>query len=103
MTDAVPAPIALAYLATLSADLRTAVVLDEDGEILAGDAALQPHALRLLAGAAPAEARKAPYGDGMLFAARSAAHTLALAVGPHALEAVVVHDLLATLDDLRDW
>jgi hypothetical protein len=103
MTDAVPAPIALAYLATLSADLRTAVVLDAQGEILAGDGALVPDTLRLLAGAPAGEARKAPYGDGTLYAAGSEGHALALAVGPQALEAVVVHDLLATLDDLRDW
>lgn len=103
MTDAVPAPIALAYLATLSADLRTAVVLDSAGAILAGDATLEPHAARLLAGAAPAVARKAPYGDGTLYAARSDTHALALAMGPQALEAVVVHDLLATLRDLCGW
>lgn len=103
MTDAVPARIALAYLATLSADLRTALVLDGAGEVAAGDAGLAPHALPLLDGAPAGEARQIPYADGTLFAARSDAHLLALAVGPHALEAVVVHDLLATLDDLRGW
>lgn len=103
MTDAVPAPIALAYLATLSADLRTAVVLDAGGAILAGDATLEPHVARLLAAAPPAAARQVPYGDGTLFAARSEAHALGVAMGPQALEAVVVHDLLATLDDLRGW
>ncbi|WP_354697840.1 hypothetical protein DSM112329_03490 [Paraconexibacter sp. AEG42_29] len=103
MTDAVPARIALAYLATLSADLRSAVIVAADGEVVAGDAGLEPAATRLLDGAGPAEARKAAHSDGTLFAARSDGHLLALAVGPHALEAVVVHDLLATLDDLRDW
>ncbi|UTI66976.1 hypothetical protein NBH00_12380 [Paraconexibacter antarcticus] len=98
-----PAPIALAYLATLSADLRAAVVLDAGGAILAGDAALEPHVARLLAGAPPDAARQTPYGDGALFAARSGAHALGVAMGPQALEAVVIHDLLATLDDLRGW
>lgn len=102
MTDAVPARITLAYLATLSADLRSAVIVAADGEVVAGDAALEPPATALLTGAAPSEARQTPHGDGTLFAARSGSHLLGLAVGPHALEAVVVHDLLATLDDLRD-
>jgi hypothetical protein len=102
MTDAVPARIALAYLATLSADLRSALVLDAAGGVIAGDAGLQPDAERLLDGAQTGQARRTPHGEGTLFAARSDAHLLALAVGPHALEAVVVHDLLATLDDLRD-
>ncbi len=103
MTDAVPAPIALAYLATLSADLRSAVVLDGAGAVLGGDAAIAPDAQRLAADAQPGAARQAPHGDGRLFAARSASHLVGLSVGPHALEAVVVCDLLATLDDLRDW
>ncbi|MCW3015065.1 MAG: hypothetical protein JWO02_2157 [Solirubrobacterales bacterium] len=101
MTDAVPAPIVLAYLATLSVDLRTAVVLDADGAVVAGDAAIADAAQRLLHDADTAVARQAPHGDGTLFAVRSSSHVLAVAVGPHALEAVVVHDLLATLGDLR--
>lgn len=103
MPDAVPASIALAYLATLSADLRTAVVLDADGAVLAGNADLASVAWQLVPTTDLAQARCAPHADGTLFAARSASHVLALAVGPHALEAVVVHDLLATLDDLRGW
>lgn len=103
MPDAVPASIALAYLATLSADLRTAVVLDEDGAVMAGNADLAYAASGLVHSADLAQVRCTPHADGTLFAARSASHVLALAVGPHALEAVVVHDLLATLDDLRGW
>lgn len=106
MTDAVPAPIALAYLASLSADLRSAVVLDASGGVLAGDADLRVPALALAGTAAAGSARQQPHtaagAGGRLFAARSDAHLVALAVGPQALEAVVVHDLLATLDDLRD-
>jgi hypothetical protein len=101
MTDAVPAPVALAYLATLSADLRTAVVLGPDGAVVAGDAAIAAATLALVRDAGLAVARQAPHGDGRLFAARSAVHAMGLVVGPHALEAVVVHDLLGTLDDLR--
>lgn len=101
MTDALPAPLALAYLATLSADLRAAVVLDARGFVIGGEAALAAAARGLLDGAAPGEARCAPHAEGTLYVARSEAHALALAVGPHALEAIVVHDLLATLDDLR--
>lgn len=102
MTDAVPAPIALAYLATLSADLRSAVVLDDAGAVLAGDAAIGPDTQALVAQQPPGVARQAVRADGRLFAARSASHLLGLAVGPHALEAVVVCDLLGTLDDLGD-
>ncbi len=101
MTDAVPAPVALAYLATLSLDLRLAVVLDSAGAVVAGEVALRAPAVALTAGAQPGQARRAEHPEGTLYAARTASHVLGLVVGPHALEAVVVHDLLATLDDLR--
>lgn len=101
MTDAVSAPVALAVLATLSVDLRGAVVLDADGSVIAGDAALAARATTLLEGSRTGVAHRSQQAGGTLFAARSGTHTLALAVGPHALEAVVVHDLLRTLGDLR--
>jgi hypothetical protein len=101
MTDAVPAPVALAVLATLSVDLRAAVVLDAGGSAIAGDTALIGPATALLDGSRTGVARRVPHAGGTLFAARTDSHALALAVGPHALEAVVVHDLLSTLDDLR--
>lgn len=102
MTDAIPAEVALAYLSTLSVDLRAAVVLGEEGATLAGDAALAAPALAVARAAQEGTAGQAPHGDGRLFAASRGGVTLALAVGPHALEAVVVHDLLTTLADLRD-
>ncbi len=100
MTDAVPAPVLLAALATLSVDLRGAVVLDAGGEVLAGDAALTPAVQALLQDAGTAVVRQAPRPDGTLFAACSATHALAVVAGPQALEAVVAHDLLRGLTDL---
>jgi hypothetical protein len=102
MTDAVPAPVVLAVLGTLSVDLRSALVLDAAGTVLAGDASLAAPARALLDGARARAARSGPHGAERLYVARSNRHALALAVGPHALEAVVVHDLLAALTDLGD-
>lgn len=101
MTDAVPATVVLAYLATLSLDLRAAAVLDATGGILAGDPGAAAATAALVAGAEAGRAHRVPHVDGSLYAARSGTHAVGLVVGPHALEAVVVHDLLATLDDLR--
>jgi hypothetical protein len=101
MTDALPAPVVLSVLATLSVDLHAAVVLDADGSVLAGDAALAAAADALLEGCAPGVARQAPHPGGRVFAARSSAHVIAVVAGPHVLEALLVHDLLKALDDLR--
>lgn len=100
MTDAVPVPSTLAVLSTLSVDLRAAVVLDAAGAVLGGDATLAAPARALLAGSRAGEARSGAHGPECLYVARSDSHALALSVGPHALEAVVVHDLLTALDDL---
>lgn len=100
MTDAVPAPVALAVLGTLSVDLRSALVLDATGAVLAGDAALATPAQALLDGAGEREVRAVAHGAGRICAARSGTRTVAFLVGPHALDTLVAHDLLAALDDL---
>ncbi len=104
MTDAIPAHVALAVLASLSVDLRTSMVLAADGGVLAGDGSLRAPVAQLFQGSGPGGSRQAPHGDGgdRLFAARSPTHTVAVVAGPHAIGAVVVHDLLASLTDLGD-
>jgi hypothetical protein len=100
MTNAVTPELALSYLGALSTDLRAAAVLDATGAHLAGDAALAARAAALLQDAGPGDVRRAPLGGDTLFAARSDRHAIAVQMGPHALPALVVCDLRATLEDL---
>ncbi|MEA2320692.1 MAG: hypothetical protein QOD81_542 [Solirubrobacteraceae bacterium] len=99
MTVVALAPeVALAWLRSLSVDLRAAVVLDAGGAVLAGDEAL---AARVAAvGSAPAAAGVAVLEDGDLLGVRSARHTVAAVVGPHALRRLAVADLRAALGAL---
>jgi hypothetical protein len=82
---------ALAWVGSLSIDLRALAVLDAAGAVLAGDAGLGQRAAAALA-AAP-EAREVE--DGGLMAVRSARHAVAAAVGPLALRRVTRCDLAA--------
>jgi hypothetical protein len=99
MTAALEPARALAYLATLSTDLRASVVLDAGGAVLAGDPALGRRAMQQLA-AGDDEARAPESGGGMLLAARSATHVVAVQAGPHALASVLALDLRNVLGDL---
>jgi hypothetical protein len=85
---------ALRWLASLSIDLRAAAVLDAEGAVLAGDAALGERAARALA-AAPAGDGVAEVRDGDLLAVRAGGHAVAAALGPHALVRVARCDLAA--------
>jgi hypothetical protein len=94
---ALSAAAALAWLGSLSVDLRATAVLDASGAVLAGDAALGARAAEALA-AAPEGAGEVRAGD--LLAVRSARHAVAAALGPQALERLARADLLAALTAL---
>jgi hypothetical protein len=81
---------ALAWLGSLSIDLRATAVLDASGAVLAGDAALGARAAAALATAGPdaAEVR-----DGDLLAVRAGGHAVAAALGPLALTRLTRADL----------
>jgi hypothetical protein len=83
---------ALAWLRSLSVDLREAVVLDAAGAVLAGDAALAP---RVAAALGPAAA--GVVDDGELIAVRSARHTVAATFGAQVLRGLATADVRAAL------
>jgi hypothetical protein len=76
---------AIAYVRELSADVRAAIVLDAGGRRLAGPAALEEPARRLLAAAGEAAdvAERTPAG--VVFAARTPVHAIVVAAGPLSL------------------
>ena len=100
MPPALTPALALAYLRALSADVRAGAVLAADGTTLAGDPELAEAARELLAAPPRAEEMEVALGDGIVFAARSATHAVAVACGPHALPALARYDLRAVLDGL---
>jgi hypothetical protein len=89
---------ALAWLASLSTDMRAAAVLDADGALLAGDADLGRSAAAALAASPGAgEAR-----DGELLVVRGAGGgAVAAALGPRALVRVARLDLATAAEALR--
>jgi hypothetical protein len=112
---------ALAWLHSLSIDLRAAAVLGPGGDCLAGDDALARRAAALLGGASGAGAAgagsnadgagsgaagAAPSGTvaevrvGDLLAVRSDRHAIAVALGPCALERLARADVRAALTAL---
>jgi hypothetical protein len=88
--------VALAWVGSLSIDLRALAVLDGLGGVVAGDAALGARAAAALA-AAP-DAREVEDGD--LLAVRAGRHVVAAALGPHALRRVTRADLAAAAEAL---
>jgi hypothetical protein len=88
---------ALAWLRSLSVDLRASAVLGADGAVLAGDAELAARVAGPLE-AAPAEVTEVRAGD--VLAVRSARHTVVVALGPQALERLARADVRAALDAL---
>ena len=90
---------ALAYLAELSTDIRAAVILDAEGDLLAGPRELGGHARDLLA-AADAPLIEVDTPRGSVVAARSERHGLAVVVGRQALPALVRYDVRRVLSDL---
>ncbi len=99
MTAALTPQHALAYLLELSSDIRAAVVLDDSGGWLAGEAALTRPVMALLA-SAPGSGVEVITARGGVFAARGASHALGLVTGRFALPALIRHDLQRALGDL---
>jgi hypothetical protein len=95
-TGALTPAAALAWLGSLSIDMRAAAVLDSDGAVLAGDAALGARAAAALAAAPGAGA----LDDGDLLVVRSGRHALAATLGPHALRRLARSDLRAAAQAL---
>jgi hypothetical protein len=88
---------ALAWLASLSVDVRASAVLGADGACLAGDA---PLARRAAAALGTGRGRLAEVRDGDLLAVRGERHAIAAVLGPHALERLARADLRAALTAL---
>jgi hypothetical protein len=100
-----PAPtltptLALDYLRELSADIRSGVVLDSKGKLLAGPEDLHDAARDLLAGAPDAEELHVSTADGAVFAARSPKHAVVVVCGRLALPSLIRYDLRLVLADL---
>jgi hypothetical protein len=94
MTASLTPAQALAYLHALSADIRAAIVLDADGNALAGPAALAVPARTLLA---EAPLLSAATDRGRVFAARDDRHGVVVATGARALPGLALHDLATVL------
>jgi hypothetical protein len=73
--------VALAYLATLSVDIRRAAITTADGQLLAGDPEVVVRGVRHVA---------------------DDQHAIHVDAGPHALAAVLEFDLRSILGDLRN-
>jgi hypothetical protein len=80
---------ALAWLASLSVDLRSAAVLDGAGAVLSGDAELGRRAASALA----AQPGAGEVRDGDLLVVRRPGHAVAAALGPGSLVGVARLDL----------
>jgi hypothetical protein len=93
-------PLALDYLRELSADIRSGVVLDPGGALLAGPEDLGDAARDLLGAAGGAEEIHVTTPDGAVFAARSQRHALVVVCGRFALPSLIRYDLRLVLADL---
>jgi hypothetical protein len=93
-------PLALDYLRELSADIRSGVVLDPGGTLLAGPQELADAARDLLKAAGDALEIQVSTADGAVFAARSERHALVVVCGRFALPSLIRYDLRLVLADL---
>ena len=93
MTTALTPALALDYVTELSADITGGVVLDANGNLLAGPEHLA-HRARAVLDAGDSSA------DGA-FAARDDEHAIVVFTGPFALPRLTRHDLLTALSALR--
>jgi regulator of RNase E activity RraA len=94
---------ALAWIRSLSIDVREAVVLDASGAVLAGDPALGARAVAVLAAAdalRTADTATSVVRDGELMVVRAGGHAVAATLGGLALERVARHDLAAAAQAL---
>lgn len=102
MTPTLTPAIALDYLRELSSDIRAGVLLDADGELLAGPQALADPARDLLAAAGDAAiGADVLQGSSTVFMARTRSYALVVVCGRFALPALVRFDLRAVLADLE--
>jgi hypothetical protein len=97
MPPALTPALALDYVRELSADVRAAVVLDADGQRLAGRAELAAPARALLDAGGDAEELEAAAAGGVVCAVRSRAHAAVAICGRFAIAGVVREDLRAAL------
>ena len=93
-------PLALDYLRELSADIRSGVVLDADGTLLAGPEDLGDAARDLMEAAGDAKEVHVSMAEGGIFAARSDRHALVVVCGRLALPSLIRYDLRLVLADL---
>jgi len=100
MTAALTPPLALDYVRELSADVLAGVVLDAEGALLAGPAALAEPARALLAAAPAATELEGATPAGAAFAARDGKHAIVVVTGRFALSRVTRHDLRTALSAL---
>jgi hypothetical protein len=93
--------LALAYLRELSTDLTGAIIMDADGQPLAGAAALAAPARALLEAPEAAAGLTIRTARGWVLGLRSRTVGIVVATGPRALAGLVRHDLaeLAALLD----
>jgi hypothetical protein len=92
---------ALRYLRELSADTTAVLVLDGDGNVLAGPPGGQAAARSLLELAPPGPAElQGRTQRGAVFAARDDAHQIVVATGPLVLPGLTRHDLRSALTAL---
>lgn len=100
MTAALTPELALAQLAELSSDIRTGVVFDAAGELLAGDPALADPARRLLE-LADGSLAEVMTPRGCVVAVRGERRALVVTTSRHALPALVRYDVRMVLADLE--
>jgi hypothetical protein len=112
--EAVTQELALRYLLELSTDIRLAVLLDEDGELIAAaperpsddslhvceELAREASELAGDATATPLELDVTLDG-GAVFLVREGGPALLCVTGPFALPGLILHDMRVVLDDLR--
>jgi hypothetical protein len=96
MTAALTPALALDLVTALSADIRAAVVLDAQGTLLAGPAALAAPARRL----PDAPQLEGTTKNGGVYAARDERHAIVVVTGPLALPRLTRHDLKTALSAL---
>jgi hypothetical protein len=100
MTPALTPALALDYLRELSADVRSGVVLDAGGALLAGPPEMADAARELVAAAGDAADVHVATAEGAVFAARDDRHAIVLASGRLALPSLARYDLRVVLADL---
>ena len=97
MTAALTPALALDYVRELSADVRTGVVLDAAGGLLAGPPELAVTARALLVAGGRADELEAVSGDWVVCAARTHEHAAVAVCGRFAIAGIVRQDLRAAL------